>query len=129
MIILYSKDKKEIEKKFENSHSKEMKGLQKQEQIETKCESVVLPIFNDYEELLKKQGCTVVREDKYHLTVTRGNVSFYIKCDVFADRIEIRYLFEGGGLEPIHSFTTDKITKDAITVVFKKFTDYILEWS
>ena len=128
-MILNSKNKKEIEKKFESAHSNEVKGLQKQEEVETKCEKIVLPIFNDYEELLQKQGLTVVRENKYHLTVTRGNVSFYIICDVFHDHIEIRYLFEGGGFEPIHSFTIDKITKDAITEIFKKFTDYILEWS
>jgi len=99
---LYYKDKKALEKKFESADSKEEEKLHKQEGIDTKCNSVILPIFNDYEEILKEQNLTVVREDKYHLTVTRGDVSFYIICDVFTDRIEIRYLFEGGGLEPIH---------------------------
>lgn len=126
---MYSKDKRKLEKKFENANSREEKKFQKADAISDKCGSIVLPIFNDYEEILKEQNMTVVREDKYHLTITRGNVSFYIKCDVFRDRIEIRYLFEGGGMEPIHSFKLEEITKKAVTDVFQKFTDYILEWS
>ena len=80
---MYSNDKKDLEKKFETAHSKEEKALKKQEEIERKCESDVLPIFNDFEEILKKQDMVVVRESKYHLTATRGNVSFCIICDIF----------------------------------------------
>lgn len=126
---MYDKDKKDIVKKFENANTKEVKKLQKTEDLESICESTVLPIFNDYEEILRQQDLTVVREDKYHLTVTRGNVSFYIKCDVFSDHVEIRYLFEGAGMEPIHSFKIDEINRKLIMNIFRKFTDYILEWS
>lgn len=126
---MYGKDKKEVEKKFENADLKEEKKIRQHDEITIKCNSIVLPIFNDYQEIFKRQNLTVVREDKYHLTVTRGNVSFYIKCNVYTDRIELRWLFEGGGLEPIKSFELDQITRKAITDAFKEFTDYILEWS
>ena len=126
---MHPNDRRELEKKFDEADQKEEKSLQKETETEEKCDLIVLPIFNDYEQVLKKQNLTVVRENKFHLTVTRGKRVFHIICNVFVDHIEFQYEFEGAGVMACPSFTTERITSEDITKVFEKFTDYMLEWS
>jgi len=124
-----SKDKDELDTMFSEAESKDEGKFQKADEIMSRFKQVIEPIFTEFQQYFIEKNMTATMENAYTLNVTRGNSSFYIKCELLKDHVRLAYMVYGGGLERGCELKPEKITKEPVTDFFKKFTEYILTYN
>ena len=122
-------NKKEHDEIFEEADLEDKIKQEKESDINKKSRNIILPIFDEFSKYFQEKGMVVKKDNDFRLNVKRNNTWFFIECAIGKEDVTFSYLFEGGGVMPTKTFTSETITQETISQVFRDFSEYIVKWS